>query len=84
MRETHYEKILKALVRKPKSGLSNREGYMYSNCPWKRIKELEDKGVKIIRFYDSEDPRLRRYRLEDPKQDKVLELLAYYSKRRAS
>ena len=82
MKTTHYEAILKELKKRPKNGATNRDLFAFSNSPWKRIAELEAKGVKIRRTNDKDDPRLRRYVLADPKQKRIAELLREYSTRR--
>ena len=75
---TQYGKILRELKKRPRRGMTNRDLFAYSNCPWKRIGELEAMGVKIKRVNDDDEPRLRRYILADQKQDRVAQLLEAY------
>ena len=81
-----HEKLLRWLVSHPK-GITIREGFIKLNINWthKRISELEEMGVKIKRLDESrEGVSFRRYVLEDPKQERVIELLDAWAKKRGA
>lgn len=82
---TQHEKILRYLVRHPRSGMTIRDGFIKLNINWahKRIAELEQAGIKIKRLDESrEGVAFRRYVLADPDQPRIEELLKIYEGRR--
>lgn len=74
---TQHEKILRYLLKNP-HGMTMRDGYlMYINSPHKRVAELEEMGVKIshTRIESPGGSRIVLYRLEDPGQERISEIL---------
>ena len=81
---TQHEKLLRYMVDHP-HGVTIREAFIKLNINWvhKRIAELEEMGVKIVRLNVSrEGVAFRRYQLADPKQERIGELLEIWEARR--
>jgi len=82
---TQHEKILRYMVKHPKSGMTIRDGFIKLNINWvhKRIAELEEMGVKVKRLDESrEGVAFRRYILQEPDQPRIAELLELFEGRR--
>lgn len=77
---TQHEKVLRYL--KEHRGMTIRDGVvkLYINSPHKRVKELEEMGVKIKHIPVTKDgTRFVLYMME-PGQERVTELLNKWSK----
>ena len=74
---TQQQKILKYLLKHP-NGMTMRDGYlMYINSPHKRVKELEEQGVKIahIPIQTKQGKRIVLYVLKDPHQEEIIAIM---------
>jgi hypothetical protein len=71
MKQTQYARILAALRKAGRKGCTNHDLMVYSNCPWKRIGEMETAWTlnndkeRIVRDSKQVNGRtVRVYRLE--------------------
>ena len=82
---TQHERILRYLVAHPGTGMTIRDAVVKLNINWphKRISELEERGIGILRGTDQTEDGVtfRRYYLRDPDQDQVHDLLEAYAGR---
>lgn len=82
-REIQYVRILKALKKRPKSGMTNFELMMncHLTCPEKRIREMIDRKGIVIKWEPYKRDRQTVYTLEDPNQEAIKVLLQQAGKK---